>query len=119
MSSLKELLDHDRLDEAWHALREQARTESDFTSYLKLCQYHRKLLTKSPATRATKTIKLALLGGATTDILEAPLSLALESLNLTATIFHALGYAPETEIENNLGRPFPISRGRVLQELLG
>jgi FkbH-like protein len=88
MSSLKELLDHDRLDEAWHALRDQARSESDFTSYLKLCQYHRKLLARSPS-RATKTIKLAILGGATTDILEAPLSLALESFNLTATIFRA------------------------------
>jgi hypothetical protein len=38
--------------------------------------------------------------------------------DLTATIFHALGHAPDTEIQNNLGRPFPISRGRVLHEIL-
>ncbi len=39
--------------------------------------------------------------------------------DITATIFHCLGYPPETQIHNPLNRPFPISRGRVLRELLG
>ena len=37
--------------------------------------------------------------------------------DLTATLFHALGLAPETEIRDRLNRPLPISRGRVLQAL--
>ncbi len=38
--------------------------------------------------------------------------------DLAATIFHCLGYRPETEIHDPLGRPVPISRGRVLRQLL-
>jgi hypothetical protein len=38
--------------------------------------------------------------------------------DLTATVFHLLGYDPETEIRDPLGRTFPISRGRVVQEIL-
>jgi hypothetical protein len=38
--------------------------------------------------------------------------------DITATIFHCLGHAPETEIQDALNRPHPISRGRVLSELL-
>ena len=38
--------------------------------------------------------------------------------DLTATIFHCLGYAPETEIQDTLNRPLPISRGQVLRQLL-
>jgi hypothetical protein len=37
--------------------------------------------------------------------------------DLTATLFHALGLPPETEIRDRLNRPLPISRGRVLQAL--
>jgi len=38
--------------------------------------------------------------------------------DLTATVFHLLGYDPETEIRDPLGRTFPISRGRVVHEIL-
>lgn len=38
--------------------------------------------------------------------------------DITATIFHCLGLAPETELHDPQGRPFPISRGRVLHEIL-
>jgi hypothetical protein len=37
--------------------------------------------------------------------------------DLTATIFHALGYHPDTEIRDALGRPLPISRGEVIRQL--
>jgi hypothetical protein len=37
--------------------------------------------------------------------------------DVTATIFHALGLNPHTEIHDRLGRPMPISRGRALCEL--
>jgi Protein of unknown function (DUF1501) len=38
--------------------------------------------------------------------------------DLTATIFHCLGYRPDTEVHDPQGRPFAISRGQVLQQLL-
>jgi len=38
--------------------------------------------------------------------------------DLTATIFHSLGHHPDTEIHDTLGRPLPISRGRVIQTVL-
>ncbi len=42
----------------------------------------------------------------------------VEPHDLTATIFHCLGYRAETEIHDALGRPLPISRGRVVHEIL-
>jgi hypothetical protein len=38
--------------------------------------------------------------------------------DLAATIFHCLGFGPETEIRDPLGRPIPISRGDVLRQVL-
>jgi hypothetical protein len=37
--------------------------------------------------------------------------------DLTATIFHCLGFRPETEIHDTLGRPLPISRGEVIRQI--
>jgi len=48
-----------------------------------------------------------------------PVEGRVEPGDLTATIFHSLGYAPETEMHDVLGRPFPISRGNVISEILG
>ncbi len=38
--------------------------------------------------------------------------------DLSATIFHCLGLAPETEYLDPLGRPHPISRGEVIRAIL-
>jgi hypothetical protein len=35
--------------------------------------------------------------------------------DLNATILHALGYPPHTEIHDSLGRPIPVSRGDVIR----
>jgi hypothetical protein len=37
--------------------------------------------------------------------------------DLTATIFHCLGYHPDTEMRDSLGRPHPISRGDVMRQV--
>jgi hypothetical protein len=37
--------------------------------------------------------------------------------DVTATIFHALGYKPDTEIRDTLNRPLPISRGEVIRQV--
>jgi uncharacterized protein (DUF1501 family) len=36
--------------------------------------------------------------------------------DLTATIFHCLGFAADTEIHDALGRPVVISRGEVIRQ---
>lgn len=39
--------------------------------------------------------------------------------DLSATLFHCLGIAPDTEIRDRLDRPHQLSRGRVLHQLFG
>jgi hypothetical protein len=56
--------------------------------------------------------------GASDEHAAYPLEKVVHPEDITATIFHCLGYAPETEIHDAVNRPFPISRGRVLRELL-
>ena len=38
--------------------------------------------------------------------------------DLTATIFHCLGHAPDTEIHDHFNRPIPISRGQVVRQIV-
>jgi hypothetical protein len=42
----------------------------------------------------------------------------VEARDLQATIFHCLGYPPETEMRDALNRPMPISRGRVIEAVI-
>jgi hypothetical protein len=37
--------------------------------------------------------------------------------DITATVFHALGFDPRTEIRDQLGRPMPISAGEPITPL--
>jgi hypothetical protein len=37
--------------------------------------------------------------------------------DLTATVFHCLGYHPAAEIHDALGRPLPLSRGEVIRQV--
>ena len=37
--------------------------------------------------------------------------------DLTATIFHGLGYRSDTEVQDTLGRPHPLSRGAVIGQV--
>ncbi|MFN9291060.1 MAG: DUF1501 domain-containing protein, partial [Planctomyces sp.] len=47
-----------------------------------------------------------------------PVSGAVSAADITATIFHCLGYAPETLLYDQSGRPFPLIRGEVIREIL-
>lgn len=38
--------------------------------------------------------------------------------DMLATIYHCLGYSPDTEMHDTIGRPFPISRGEVIEAVL-
>jgi uncharacterized protein (DUF1501 family) len=42
----------------------------------------------------------------------------VDPADLIATVFHCLGYRPETEVRDALGRPIPISRGRVIDAIV-
>jgi hypothetical protein len=44
-----------------------------------------------------------------------PIDGNVSGADVLATIYHCLGYRPETEIRDPLGRPFPISRGEVVE----
>jgi hypothetical protein len=55
--------------------------------------------------------------GASDRIAGYPKEGRVQPQDLTATIFHCLGYRPETEIHDALGRPFPISNGEVIRQV--
>ena len=38
--------------------------------------------------------------------------------DLTATMFRCLGFSPDTEFHDNQNRPYPLSRGQVIQPIL-
>jgi hypothetical protein len=70
-----------------------------------------------PATLAGGGIRGGQVYGASDRIGGYPKDGKVRPEDLTATIFHCLGYAPETEIIDNLNRPIPISRGEVIQQV--
>jgi hypothetical protein len=47
-----------------------------------------------------------------------PLADAVAPRDLIATIFHCLGIPPETELHDPLGRPIPLSRGHIIEEIV-
>ena len=47
-----------------------------------------------------------------------PVSGRVEPRDLHATVFHCLGFPPDTELSDSEGRPHPLSRGRVIGEIL-
>jgi hypothetical protein len=47
-----------------------------------------------------------------------PVDGRVEAADLIATVFHCLGHAPDTEVRDGLGRPLPLSRGRVIHAVL-
>lgn len=47
-----------------------------------------------------------------------PISGRVEPRDLHATLFHCLGYSPDTELHDHEGRPIPLSRGQVIREIL-
>ena len=56
--------------------------------------------------------------GESDDRAAYPISGRVEPRDLMATVFHCLGYSPDTELHDTIGRPLPISRGRVIEQVL-
>ena len=47
-----------------------------------------------------------------------PVDGIVRAADLHATIFHCLGLAPETQFHDALGRPLPLTRGRVIEPIV-
>ncbi len=47
-----------------------------------------------------------------------PIADALRPADYLATIYHCLGFEPDTMVEDVEGRPLPITRGRVIESIL-
>jgi hypothetical protein len=63
-------------------------------------------------------IRGGMLYGASDTIAAYPKENRVQPQDLTATIFHCLGYDPQTEMHDTLGRPLPLSRGEVIRPVL-
>jgi uncharacterized protein (DUF1501 family) len=63
-------------------------------------------------------IKGGAVHGASDRLGAYPASGLVRPEDLSATIFHLLGHAPETFLTDPQGRVFPISHGRVIEEIL-
>jgi hypothetical protein len=55
--------------------------------------------------------------GASDKIGGQPKDGRVQPADLTATIFQGLGYSPDTEVQDTLGRPHPLSRGEVIRKV--
>jgi hypothetical protein len=56
--------------------------------------------------------------GSSDSIGSLPKDGAVQPQDLVATLFHCLGYAPETMIRDRLDRPVPICRGEVIRPIV-
>ena len=89
MEALQELYDARDFDRAWSELVEHARTVTDFAKFVRLCSWRDRLLAEGPRRERARTLKIALLGGATTEFLERPLALVLDTFGLGGDILRA------------------------------
>jgi FkbH-like protein len=74
---------------AWIELLRVASETNDYSAFLGLTRWRRKLLAASTRPPARRMVRLALLGGASTEMLEAPLALALDAIGLEPCIQRA------------------------------
>ena len=63
-------------------------------------------------------IKGGIVHGSSDEVGGFPKSGRVGPEDITATILHCLGYAPETELTDTQGRPHALTRGQVIQSIL-
>lgn len=86
---VKALFKAGHYSEAHHTVLEQARYVRDYPAFASLCRWRQRLAGKAPGLASTKTVKVALLGGAGTEMLQAPLELALEAVGFGCEIYRS------------------------------
>src|SRR5690242_560289 len=89
MNSIGELIETGKYQNAWQMLLDKSQQVQSYAEFASVCRWRQKLVDKATNPNVRKTVKVALLGGATTQIMEAPLALALEGLGLGCEIFRS------------------------------
>ena len=89
MSSLSALTETNKDQDAWYTLLDQARHVQSYPEFLSLCRWRQKLVKTTRNPNLLKSVRVALLSGATTEMIEAPLVLALEVLGLGCEILRS------------------------------
>jgi FkbH-like protein len=89
IDKIKQLHKDDRHPEALRELLAQARATSDYSAYMSLCRLRNRIRADVPGMAGGEELRIAILGGATTDFLERPLKLELETLGRSSAIFCA------------------------------
>lgn len=75
--------------DAWSRLLRQVREATEYDQFLPLIKEWKKLLASGRIPPRVRTVRLALLGGATTELLQDPLLLALEGMGIGCSIYRA------------------------------
>jgi len=89
-AKIKQLAAEGRHSEALAELLVQARATTDYSSYLSFCRLLPRVVDAAPEdTHRQDRLRIAVLGGATTDFLKAPLDLELLAIGKPSTIFFA------------------------------
>jgi len=86
MDRLEALYEDGRHDEAWRRLLDLAQRTDDYGTYTRLLRWRNRLTHRAPRPAPPRTVKVALLGSATTELLAQPLALAIETTGLGAEI---------------------------------
>jgi FkbH-like protein len=89
MDSIGNLIEKREYHDAWDNLLDQVRRAESYAEFLSLCRWRQKLVKATPNPNLRKSVKVALLGGATTELIQAPLILALEALGLGCESFRS------------------------------
>ena len=87
MDLLKQLIKAQQFEKARKRLYELVQTVTDYTDFLALWHLRSRFAEVGPHVKKSKIIRIALLGGATTEMLEAPLALSVEALGLGCHIY--------------------------------
>lgn len=86
VAALKGLIDAGRADEAWRLLLSQAQDATDAAMLMALARQRRRLLRVGSPPPAPARARVALIGAATTSLIEEPLQLALQVSGVDCTL---------------------------------
>lgn len=87
MTKVKELINQGKFDEARLRLLELARITEDFTEFMDLSRLYKRIVATSANPQITKHIRVAILGSVSTELLETPLTLALEAFGFSSVLY--------------------------------
>jgi len=108
MEKLRQLQKEGRYPEALRELFARARATDDFSTYMSLCRLRKKIEDAPQGMAGREDLRIAILGGATTDFLELPLKLELETIGRGSNVYCAdfNNYVAELLDENSKASAF-------------